>query len=1064
MQSLELNRKESGKIWSRKPSPSSDNGLMLKISHSKSLHLGSKGHTIRFLEVAFDSGGDRFLAGDHQGNIYLFDLSRNRYQLVQKTGISSTALAFTLRRKTEYLVGLADCSLKCFDVDSRAMVAWMKGHSSPVHSISIHAAGRYALTTSNDTALLWDLDTFTRKRKLNIKEAVGISKVFFLPLSNVIMTCFRDDSVFAWESDTLQCKYQLPAAEGANPGYKAFSTPRDGRLLVAGGMSRFLHVWSLDTRSLLRVVEMPSKVKVIKQVEFLPESFDGGASQIVGVLSQDGIVRFVHIHNCKLLFDVGTLDDRIQMVAVSPAGRHIVTTTESGILQVYSVPALMTDYNRPPPPLVKAVGGSRLRSKDGRSISLEPSKIKNETRREKNFNRNGHFVGREEEEDGQEMEHHVFSALPEGMDLKKLQNILIGFGEYPEKYRMFIWRSLLRLPENHSAFSSLIDRGTHLAWAKLHEDYPIKSRRLLRVLQRTLSSLAHWSAIFGELEYLPMLAFPFVKLFQNNQLICFEVVATVLANWCQHWFEFFPNPPINVLSSVENILAFHDKKLLQHFVTYNISSQVYAWPLLHTLMSEVLTKEDWLKLWDNVLSQNSSFFLFAIVSYLMNARRPLLQCTDVDDFNYYFHHCNAVNISSVIKDAYNLKETTPEDIIPGKDQFKPLTKGQYPIFNKYPKFVVDYQTQERDKIRRDELDYLHQRQAAAELERELEKRRQAEETWYREQEVLRAAEEQRWRLMAEEEQKIADQKIRLQALKRELRMKELQLLDAARQRFMTNQKKDKHKELARLDREINRKVRLREQETQSALDAVEIRRFELEAQKQLLQQELAKEAVDAEKQTTGDGEVQRRREAEMKEKTEERNRDNQTDLLHNERKSLQAAMAHSDLNQTQAEFTKQKEYRKRLDDLDRDLRSIELNELNDQNDILERQIHGIMHEITETKRDKTSRLEQEYKDVRLMASRNANNNHGNNSPIDLEMEGSFKPYPDDAELSEGQVPSSPDGRYQVSLDRGRHTLERKEHNLMREVKEMRQRIARRDLQDEITPFSSEDNDYNDDVR
>lgn len=47
---------------------------------------------------------------------------------------------------------------------------------------------------------------------------------------------------------------------------------------------------------------------------------------------------------------------------------------------------------------------------------------------------------------------------------------------------------------------------------------------------------------------------------------------------------------------------------------------------------------------------------------------------------------------------------------------------------------------------------------------------------------------------------------RLQALKRELRMKELQLLDAARQRFMTNQKKDKHTELARLDREINRKV------------------------------------------------------------------------------------------------------------------------------------------------------------------------------------------------------------------------------------------------------------------
>lgn len=49
---------------------------------------------------------------------------------------------------------------------------------------------------------------------------------------------------------------------------------------------------------------------------------------------------------------------------------------------------------------------------------------------------------------------------------------------------MFIWRSLLKLPENHAAYSSLVDKGTHNAFARLHEEYPIKSRKLLRVLQR----------------------------------------------------------------------------------------------------------------------------------------------------------------------------------------------------------------------------------------------------------------------------------------------------------------------------------------------------------------------------------------------------------------------------------------------------------------------------------------------------------------------------------------------------------------------------------------------------
>ena len=48
-------------------------------------------------------------------------------------------------------------------------------------------------------------------------------------------------------------------------------------------------------------------------------------------------------------------------------------------------------------------------------------------------------------------------------------------------------------------------------------------------------------------------------------------------NWCQHWFEFFPNPPINVLSLTENILGYHDKELLQHFVKYEVTTQVSSW-------------------------------------------------------------------------------------------------------------------------------------------------------------------------------------------------------------------------------------------------------------------------------------------------------------------------------------------------------------------------------------------------------------------------------------------------------------------------------------------------------
>ncbi|XP_072323027.1 TBC1 domain family member 31 isoform X4 [Scyliorhinus torazame] len=779
MQSSDVGARERGKIWQRKPSPSAADGVIVNITHSV---VGYHSKTIRFLHVAFDAAEETFLAGDHQGTIYLFDLSRNSFKLVQRTGQACTALAFNLRRETEYLVALADYSVKCFDTETKELVSWMRGHDSTVSSISVHGSGRYAITTSSDAAQLWDLDTFQRKRKLNVHLSVGIQKVYFLPLSNTIISCFKDDSIFAWESDTLHCKYQLPVPEDESRiTYRAFAVTRDGRALVAGGKSNFLHLWCLNARQLQRIIQMPPKVRTVRHLEFLPDSFDGGSSQAIGVLSQDGIMRFINVHTCKLLFDIGSLDNGINTVAISPNGHYIAAVLEDGSISIYSVKALSQDLNK--------------------------------------------------------------NVLPAGLNKKRLQALLKEFGEYPEKYRMFIWRSLLQLPENHAAFSSLTDKGTHAGYLGIHEKYPIKSRKLLRILQRVLSAMAHWSVIFSEVSYLPLLAFPFVKLFQNNQLIGFEVVATIIINWCQHWFEYFPNPPINILSVVENILAHHDKELLQHLVKYNITSQLYAWPLMETLFSEVLTREEWLKLFDNVFSNHPSYLLVAVAAYLICSRTPLLQCNIKEDLEHFFHHRNNLDLSAVIKEAYHLMDTTPEDIHPKRmlDDFVPLTKGQYPIFNKYPKFVADYQTKERERIWHEELEYLKERQLAHGLHAESVKRQAENAAWYRQQQLLQEAEEQRRKILLEEEQKLVEQRVRLAAMKRELKVKELQVLDAAHRRFLKHQQEQQKSELRRLDDEIDRKVVLRSRETAALIQDIDVRNMELEMQKKIFEQQLAKE-------------------------------------------------------------------------------------------------------------------------------------------------------------------------------------------------------------------------------
>jgi hypothetical protein len=78
---------------------------------------------------------------------------------------------------------------------------------------------------------------------------------------------------------------------------------------------------------------------------------------------------------------------------------------------------------------------------------------------------------------------------------------------------------------------------------------------------------------------------------------------------------------------------------------------------------------------------------------------------------FFTHHQNAVDIKQLINETYRLMDSTPEDIHPRHllAEFEPLTPAQYPIFNKYPKFIVDYQVQERERIRQEEMDYVQQR-------------------------------------------------------------------------------------------------------------------------------------------------------------------------------------------------------------------------------------------------------------------------------------------------------------------------------------------------------------------
>ncbi|XP_077349411.1 TBC1 domain family member 31 [Lithobates pipiens] len=1068
MQTTDLGSRETGKIWHRKPTPISSDGIIVNLMHGAA---DSHTQTKRFLQVAFDEVGDCFLAGDHLGNIYLFNLNTNRFDLVQKTMQACTALAFTLHRKSEFLVALADYSVKCFDKDSKELVSWMRGHESTVTSISVHGSGRYAVTTSSDTAQLWDLDTFQRKRKLNVRQSVGIQKVFFLPLSNTILSCFKDNSIFAWESDTLTCKYQLPPPEdGSIVRYKAFDVTRDGRMLAAGGKSNNVHLWCLTSKQLFRVLQMPSTVRSVRQLKFLPDSFDGGSSQVLGVLSQDGIMRFISIQTCKLVFDIGGHDDGIVTSSVSPNGRYIASVMDNGSVNLYSVQALTKEINKPPPPLVKVVDLSKDKDSTVEKSKASSGKVKvSSSRICRPWKSKEEIVKtRILRPDGDDNDSNKENVLPTGLNKQRLLALLKGFGEYPTKYRMFIWRSLLQLPENHAAFSSLTDKGTHPQYLQLHQEYPIKSRKLLRVLQRTLSALAHWSAIFGETKYLPLMAFPFVKLFQNNQLICFEVVATVITNWCQHWFEYFPNPPINILGMVENVLAHHDKEVLQHFVNFGVTSQIYAWPLLETLFSEVLTREEWLKLFDNVFSNHPSFLLMAVVAYVLCSRSPLLHCNQKEDIEYFFHHRNNLDINLMIKESYHLMDATPAEIHPQRllSEFVPLTKGQYPIFNKYPKLIVDYQSQERERLHQEELEYLREKQIIHEVEAEAIKRRAGDEAWYQQQELLRGAEQQRRQLLIDEEKRLLYQRQRLATVKRELKLKELQVLDGARRRFLRHQQDQRKMELKRLDDEIERKMCMRERETAAVMQDVELKQMELEAQRRFYDQQLAKEQEKERQEVKGELDTNRRK-ADLEEQMFWRLMATEADLK--DQQLLEESLARADHLCSGTEWKIQALHKQQQDDIERSKHYEEMLKLTGGIKEQEKQLHDVVKELeTQKWAEASNRLGQLETEQLAKSTQDAERrtflrtgtvqevaaedillqtdneyydrvlNHGMPTRNSLRKEADGQKKTENVCLNDV---SSSDSSTHFSLDRGRGDLENKERVLLSEVRELRQKLA-----------------------
>ena len=131
------------------------------------------------------------------------------------------------------------------------------------------------------------------------------------------------------------------------------------------------------------------------------------------------------------------------------------------------------------------------------------------------------------------------------------------------------------------------------------------------------------------------------------------------------------------------------------------------------------------------------------------------------------------------------------------------------------------QVNERERIRQEELEFLHQRTLAIESRKQIERMKMEEQAWNRQQELLLEAEAERRRRMQEEEGRLNSQRRKLDALRQDQLVQELKAFEASKRNFVDQQQKVRLVELQRIDDKITSKKLLRSQETSEAIsDAV----------------------------------------------------------------------------------------------------------------------------------------------------------------------------------------------------------------------------------------------------
>ncbi|XP_050301171.1 TBC1 domain family member 31 [Anthonomus grandis grandis] len=614
---------------------------------------------LRFTHIDFQPNGSLLALVNNDHHIYIIDFPNEKLWKLQTVGFC-TYIKFSEYTETQLLAGKTNGVIEILNVDTGEVIAKLLGHLHPIVSVSF-CKSSVCLSASRYDAIIWDLESFNKMQVLSLEKECALKFVVFIPISNNILVCYNDDIIQIWQAGSFKHLKQFHPSNWKNYYVRSISFSSNGKIMAVSGYLPVLAIFQLNIWKLLKIISLPEYINTIKQMQFIPENFDGGCNKLLAILSGNGTIYFYNIQDNILLSELKSNCEISSFTLPSYNVQYIACLLCSGEVEVYDI-AFFT-----------------LRNEN--TITIKAQDASGHKNKLKNY--------------AKKIDLCTKVQLDNVLEVDKLKSIIKEYQEFPEAFRATIWEKILKLPNNVRQYNSIVNHMGVAAFEDLQKTFPLEDKGSIRCLRQILSNLAAWCPFFAQVDYLPCFLYPFIKVFHKKPVACFELCCTIIVNWCQHWFEYYPLPPVNVLAIIDNMLIEHDSSLLQHFSHYNIKPVIYSWSLLESAFSEVLTTKEWLMFWDHVFINEPGFLLCAVVAFLIVQKKFIVMLNKLEDFLDFFHCQRPLEIRKLIAKTYWILKHTSDMNHPSQylNAFTCLKCGIYPTFLEYPKDIINFQVE-----------------------------------------------------------------------------------------------------------------------------------------------------------------------------------------------------------------------------------------------------------------------------------------------------------------------------------------------------------------------------------